>query len=99
MKDPVTVETFKRIDEMRTKVNREIMRENLSDEQVAQALLAGEGVSYWDFDDFRDQSLSSFPDIELAEFAWRRWSEGGEVLVNQYIEVIGMITEDLLSIK
>ncbi|MEY2640791.1 MAG: hypothetical protein RL150_184 [Candidatus Parcubacteria bacterium] len=99
MKDPATAETFKRIEEMRLKVNRRILRENLPDEVIAQAILDGEDVGYWDFDEFRNQELSNFPDVTLAEFAWRRHCEGGDELVDEYLKVINTVLGDLLSIK
>jgi hypothetical protein len=99
MKDPATHEIFKHIDEVRKKVDRDAMRENLSDEEMAQAIISREVISYWDFDEFRRQELAKFADWELAEFAWRRYCEGGDVLIDEYLKVIGLLSVDLLSIK
>jgi hypothetical protein len=99
IKDPASTKLFTELDNVRKKYNNELMRKNLSDEEMAEAILDGELVTYRDFDEYRSGALSIFEDQDLAEFAWRRWCEGGETLVNQYLEVINMVSEDLLLAK
>lgn len=67
---------------------------NLSTEDIAKRIRAGELAEPAQKLDSEDEAFKVYPDRDIAKFAGRRFKEGGEDLLRKYIEVIDLVIAD-----
>jgi len=67
---------------------------NLSAEDIAKRIRAGELKTLPDKWHAEEEAFKAYPDTDIAQFAGRRFKEGGESLLRKYIEVINLAIAD-----
>lgn len=70
------------------------LENNLSAEDIAKRIKAGELKSLPDKWDAETEAFKIYPDKDIAKFAGRRFKDGGEKLIRKYIEVIDLAIAD-----
>ncbi len=70
-----------------------LLQENLSAKETAEKILAG-GLRTKEDDSAEEKFFAQFNDPDLAKFAGRRSAEGGDELVEKYLQVLKLMIED-----
>jgi hypothetical protein len=71
-------------------ISQSWLKKNLSAEEIAKRIRAGGLSQNLDRYDLEQETFSIYPNEDIAKFAGRRWREGGDLLLRDYLEVIEM---------
>lgn len=71
------------------------LTENLSADEIAKRIKAGELKDMPEGWEIEEQAFKAYPDEDIAQFAGRRFKDGGEALLRKYIEVIDLAIADM----
>jgi len=75
---------------------RSLIFNNVPAEEIVKKIKAGElSKPILDKWEVEEQVFKAYPDIDLAQFAGRRWKDGGDNLLRKYIEVIDLAIADI----
>jgi hypothetical protein len=75
-------------------ISQSWLTKNLSAEEVAKRIRAGGLSQNLDLYDLEQKVFGVYPNEDIAKFAGRRWKEGGDPLLRNYLEVVDMAIKD-----
>jgi hypothetical protein len=77
------------------KISQSWLTKNLSAEEIAKRIRAGGLSQDLGRYDLEQETFAVYPNVDIAKFAGRRWKDGGDPLLRNYLEVIDMAIKDV----